>query len=261
VDAAKHGTVFAEERKIAILELIDRNKKITVTELCERFNVSSATVRNDLRDLQRANLLIRTHGGAIAKTKTGFELDAEHRETQFLREKQRIAEAAANLIEDGDTIILDTGSTTLELARRLNRKRDVTVVTNDIQIAAALEDIESGQVIFMGGVLRKRFHCTIGIHGRDIFTGLLADKAFMGTNGFSIAKGAMTPDINQAETKRLMIGISSRVILLCDSSKLGRVSFAQFARVDEVNTLITDAIDKPQRKGFEGAGVEVIVAA
>ena len=256
----KNDTIFAEERKIRVLELVEHDKKVVVGELCELFGVSSATIRNDLRDLQQSDLLIRTHGGAIAKTKTGFELESKQREIQNLAEKQKIAEAALKLIEDGDTIILDTGTTTLELAKCLGQKKDVTIVTNDIQIAAALERIDSGQIIFMGGILRRRFHCTIEIQGRGTFSGLIADKAFMGANSFSLERGAMTPDINQAETKKLMISIANRVVLMCDSTKIGRASFARFATSEQIHTLVTDSLDNEQRRDFEADGLHVVIA-
>lgn len=252
--------MFAEERRIKIVDLINERHKMTVDELCELFHVSSATIRTDLRELQLAGLVTRTHGGAIQKTKTGFELNSKQREVQHLREKQRIARAALALIDNGDRIILDTGTTALELAKLLGDRRNITVVTNDIQIAGVLEDMEGTDVILMGGILRKRFHCTVGIQGRDTCAGLTVDKAFMGTNNLSPDKGATTPDVRQAETKKLMIAIANRVIILCDSSKIGKVSFAQFATTDQIDVVVTDDIDKDIKTQFEEKDVEVVVA-
>ena len=225
------AALFVEERKLKILEHIEEHRKATVAELCDAFHVSSATIRNDLRDLEGAGLLIRTHGGAMVKTKTGLESDMNQRKVQHLEEKRAIAEAALRLVEDGDTIILDTGTTTLELARLLGQRRDITVVTNDLAIALVLEDIETVKAVFMGGIVRRKFHCTVvgGLSGRDVFSGLTVDKAFMALNSFSIEKGASTPDITHAETKKLMMSIAAKVILLFDSSKMGRNSFALFA--------------------------------
>jgi len=252
--------MFAEERRIQILELINERQKVTVDELCDIFHVSSATIRTDLRDLQHANLLTRTHGGAIQKTKMGFELNSKQRKVHHLAEKQRIARAALALIDDGDRIILDTGTTTLELAKLLHERQNITVITNDLEIAAVLEEIEDTEVIVMGGILRKRFNCTICIQGRDICSGLTVDKAFMGVNGLSTDKGATTPDIGQAETKRMMIRIANRMIVLSDRSKVGKVAFAQFAAKDQIDVIITDEIDKEVRSEFEENGVKVILA-
>lgn len=252
--------LFAEERKALILRLVHEERKVTVAELAKRFNVTGATVRADLRELERRGLLTRTHGGAIEKTKTGFEPDSRRREVQNLQAKQRIGQAALALIEDGDTIVLDTGTTTLELARCLNQRKNITVVTNDIVIAQVLEDMESVNVIFMGGLLRKGFHCTIGIRGRAIMEGLTVDKAFMAANGFTVAKGATTPDVQHAETKKLMIAISVKTILLCDRTKLGRVSLAQFLPSNQLEVLVTDGMGEKERQQIERAGIELIVA-
>lgn len=254
--------MFAEERKIKILELIEEHKKATVAQLCEHFGVSSATIRNDLRNLESAKLLIRTHGGAMIKSKTGFELDSNQKQVQNLDKKQKIAEVAVELIEDGDTIILDTGTTTLELARRLHSKGEITVVTNDLGITLLLEEVDSVNIVFMGGIVRKHFHCTItyGTAGKENLSGLTVDKAFMGVNSFCLKKGATTPDISQAETKKQMISIATNVILLCDSTKFGKTSFAQFATIDQIDTIVTDHMDHKDQKKLEEFGIDVIQA-
>lgn len=252
--------MFAEERRVKIVDIVNERRKVTVAQLCELLGVSSATIRMDLRELHRAGALTRTHGGAIQKVKTGFELNSRQRVIQHLVEKQQIAQAALMLIDDGDKIILDTGTTTVELANLLHNKSNLTVITNDIEIASILEDIDSLEVIVMGGILRKRFHCTINLQGRETYSGLTADKAFLGVNSLSLTKGAMTPDIRQAETKKAMIEMAHRIILLCDSSKIDKVSFAQFATTQQIDVIITDAIDKDLRSAFEEKGVEILIA-
>lgn len=252
--------MFAEERRIKILDILNERRKVTVDQLREAFGVSSATIRMDLRELQRVGALTRTHGGAIPKTKTGFELNSEQRVVQHLAEKQQIARAALALIDDGDRIILDTGTTTLELAKLIHEKNDLTVITNDIEIARILEELETIQVIVMGGILRKRFHCTLVLQGRETYSGLTVDKAFIGVNSLSLDKGATTPDLAQAETKKALIGMANRVILLCDSSKIGTVSFAQFAATDQIDVVITNSMNTELKSVFEEKGMEVLVA-
>ena len=254
--------MFVEERKMKTLERIESQRKVTVAELCAVFHVSAATIRNDLRDLETAGLLIRTHGGAMVKSKTGMEQDMTQRGVQHLAEKRRIAEAASRLVEDGDTLMLDTGSTTFELALLLGHKQDITVVTNDLVIALALEGSPTVRVVFMGGIVRKNYHCTViyGSAGRDILAGLSVDKAFMALNSFSLDKGASTPDINHAETKKLMMSIAAKVILLFDSSKFGRSSFALFAPLESIDTIVTDAIGAHECARLEEMGVDVVVA-
>ena len=259
---AIEGALFVEERKMKILEFIEEHRKATVIELCQQFKVSSATIRNDLRDLETAGLLIRTHGGAMVKTKTGLEPDMSLRKVQNLEEKRRIAEAALRLVEDGDTIILDTGTTTYELARLLGEKRDLTVVTNDLPIALLLEEFESVRVVLVGGMVRKKFHCTVAssFSGMNALSDLTVDKAFMAANGFSLEKGASTPDINHSETKKLMISIAAQVILLFDSSKMGRNSFAIFAPLNKIDAIVTDSLHEDERRQLEESGIEPILA-
>jgi DeoR family fructose operon transcriptional repressor len=249
---------YAEERKNRILEIVRQKKKVSVEELGALFRVTGATVRTYLRELQHAGLLVRTHGGAILKTHLGFEPDSMEKSVQNLEAKRRIARAALKLIEDNDRILLDTGTTTLELARLLNARNNLTVTTNDIEIARTLEGFEGVSVVLIGGILRKRFHCTVGSLAVDMLSGLKVDKAFMAANGFSLADGAMTPDSEQAALKRGMAKAAHRVVLLCDVSKLGRPSFAKFADARDIDTLVMNGLDAKKKKTLVLQGLTVI---
>ena len=261
MDGDANDTMFAEERKLKIIDLLNQNKKVTVTELVRLFNVSSATIRSDLRELNDKGQIIRTHGGAIVETGAGFEPDTEQKRDLNLPAKQQIARLAIGLINDGDTVVFDTGTTTLELARLLGQHRRVTAVTNDFEIARVLEEMNSITVLMLGGEVRKKFHCTVGAAGTNMLAQLTVDKAFMGTNSLSIAKGASTPNIQQAETKKAMIASAKKVILLCSNRKLGKDSFAHFASLDRIDTLIIDQIDDNEKFEFEERGVEVLTAS
>ena len=254
----KKEQIFVEERKQAILEYIKTKKKAGVGELCERFQVSSATIRNDLRDLELNRQLVRTHGGAMIQVQARFEPDATDKSVQHAEAKKRIAAAALQEIADGDTLILDTGSTTYELALLLKARNNLTVLTNDIAIASCLESHPSAVVHLIGGALRKGFRCTVGAMAEGMLRTLHADKAFMAANGFSLERGASTPDIQQAELKRLMIAIATKVFLLVDSSKMGRNSFAVFARPELLDCFISDRIEAEERNFLVEKGVEVI---
>jgi len=234
--------LFAEERKDTIVKLVNERKKVLVPDLIDYFKMSPATIRNDLRDLEAAGLIKRTHGGAIPSdsVRVGFELDSTKKNVKQLNEKEAIARKAAELVEDGDIIILDTGTTTLEMAKRLKDKKNVTVIVNDIEIAACLEQFDGISVVVIGGTLRKKFHCTIGPFAVKLLSELNVDKVFIATNGFSVEKGCTTPDINQAEIKKVMVQITTQVIVLCDSSKIGKNSFVQFVQPKEIDTFITD---------------------
>lgn len=254
------NTLFVEERKMKIVEYVEEHKKATVAQLCNYFGVSSATIRNDLRDLESADLIIRTHGGAMMKSKTGLELNSSQKEIQNLDAKRAIARTALDMIEDGDTIILDTGTTTLELARLLGQRNGVTVVTNDLQIAMVLEQLPVLSIVFMGGVVRKSFHCTVSYGDSDaqVTSGLVVDKAFMGTNGLSLKRGATTPDISTSQTKKLMVSMALSVVVLCDSSKFEKDSFAQFAPLDKIDIIVTETCREAERARLEAHGIDVV---
>lgn len=253
--------LYTEERRTAILNMVREHEKATVAELARHFAVSGATIRADLRELETARLLVRTHGGAIAKIKSRSELGFNQRKIQHQEAKRAIAKEAVKLIEDGDTILLDTGTTTYELATRLAGRSNLTVVTNDLEIARLLEDISTVTLLFIGGLVRRGFHCTRNIRLPVAVGDLTVDKTFLGANGFSLDKGATSPDIIHAEDKRQMIAMARNVILLCDSSKIGKVSFVRFAEPGQINTLVTDTLDADLKQRLEDAGMTVIISS
>jgi DeoR family transcriptional regulator, fructose operon transcriptional repressor len=256
----KREQIFVEERKRAVLEFVELHSRATVAELCARFEVSPATMRGDLRDLEQEGKLIRTHGGATVKEKARFELEAREKGVQHAAEKRSVAQRALERVEDGDTILLDTGSTTFQLAALLGARNDITVVTNDLTIALLLEEHPTATVHLIGGTVRKRFHCTLGTRAEEFLHGLKVDKAFMAANSFSVESGATTPDLQHAEIKRQMMAIATKTFLLLDSSKLGRSSFAQFAPAEGIDCLVVDRMDPKQARRLEELGVELMLA-
>jgi DeoR family fructose operon transcriptional repressor len=242
--------MFAEERKQRIVEIINQKKKVTVNELSELFGTSSGTIRNDLTELESLDLLRRTHGGAIINTQTGYERKTVEKAVHRQFEKIAVARQALHHIEDGDTIAIDTGTTTLELARLLTSKHNLTVVTNDLLIALVLEEHPDITVQLVGGRVRKDFHCLVGPSASDFLAGLRVDKTFLAANGISPQAGISTPDIDTAQVKKEYIKIAEEVILLCDNSKFGRASFIRFAEVADIDLLITDTKAPMDRIGI-----------
>ncbi len=232
--------MFAEERKSAIAQYIYKNKKSTVSELCALFKVSPATIRNDLTELENAGLLKRTHGGAIPNAKANYELNSSQKKVEHSREKEAIAKRAAAYVEDGDTIALDTGTTTLCLAKELASKKNLTVVTYDIEIAGFLEDNTDADIVLVGGRVRRGFHCSVGPLALKCLEGLRVDKAFVASNSVSIENGLTTPNLELAQIKTSLVTFAEEAFLLCDSSKFGRASFVRFADIRQVGTIITD---------------------
>ena len=234
-------TVFAEERKNQILKLLDSQGKIVVPELCEIFGVSASTIRNDLRDLENANMLKRTHGGAISNTKMSHELLPMAKESKMMKQKAEIAAAALNLIEDGDTIAILSGTTTFELVRLLGCKKDLTIILNDIHFATWLEENTDFTIIMLAGVLRNHYHSVFSPVKNEILNIINIDKVFLSCNGFSIQKGITTPYLESAVSVREVLNASCSCYLLSDSSKMDIITFAKIADMNEINLLITDS--------------------
>jgi DeoR family fructose operon transcriptional repressor len=258
IEKSKKELLFAEERKQAILELLEENSKMTVQDLRDYFEVSAATIRNDLRELANAGLLTRTHGGALCILKAGFELNSYQKVVKNLPQKQAIAKKALDYIVDGDTIAIDTGTTTLEFAKLLSSKKHLTIIVNDIEIARCLEDETDAVIILVGGHVRRNFNCTVGPVAIKSLSGLNVDTAFMATNGLTVKRGLTTPDINQAEIKRAMIDIAAEVIVLCDGSKIGNTAFAQVSSIERVKRIITDdTADEAEINNIVSYGIQV----
>jgi DeoR family fructose operon transcriptional repressor len=253
--------MFAEERKQTIVDLINSQKKVTVQELSERFGASGGTIRNDLRELEERGLLKRTHGGAITLDRSSFERGSAEKEVMHYAAKLAIARKALELIDDGDTIALDTGTTTMELARLLGSKKDLLVVTNDLEIALEAEKHDGTTVVLTGGTLRRLYHCTIGPQAAQQLHDLRVDKTFLAANGISVEAGITTPNIDLADIKRKLIDIAKETILLGDSSKIGRVSFKRVAGLQEISLLLTDSgLSATQQEKLREAGVCFLMA-
>lgn len=251
---------FSEERKQIIIDILKDKGRIVVPELCELFNASPATIRNDLNELQKAGLLQRTHGGAILNKQVSHE-NAFVQEVEHLAEKQALAKHALPLINDGDTVVIDTGTTTMELAKLLHVKNRLTIVLNDINIAAELERSCNASIVFIGGYLRRGLHCTVGPLAGVALQNIKVDKAFIATNGLTI-DGLSTPDMYQADIKKRMIEIADHTIVLADSSKFGNSAFQLFARLEDFDTLITDEnADAESLNRLQEHGVHVEVVA
>ncbi|MDR3050198.1 MAG: DeoR/GlpR family DNA-binding transcription regulator [Oscillospiraceae bacterium] len=234
-------TLFTEGRRERILALLDAQANLRVAELCQRFGVSAATIRSDLRALARSGRLHRTHGGAMTLFKAGFEPTPQIKQGHHLTEKQRIAKFAATLVEEGDTVALDAGSTTMELARALCERKGLTVVTYDVEIATYLDARSDAAVYLAGGQLRKGFNMATGAMTVSAIRSLNVDIAFLGANAFSMEKGFTTPKSELVEVKQALIAIANRSVALVDSGKLGRASFLKFADPRDVDMLVTDS--------------------
>lgn len=232
-------TGLAAERLAKIRRILAGRQIVRVDELCRELGVSAATVRRDLVELDRRGWARRVHGGAVSVESRMDEPVFADKAAIAAREKQRIAEAALELIKNSDSIFLDGGSTVLALARLLAEREKLTVVTNSLRVASTLSG-GGPRMILVGGELRRLSQTFVGSLTEALIEQLHVDTAFIGTIGFSAEEGMTTTDPREAYTKDLIIQNARQVVLLADSSKAGKVSFVEFGSLDDVDLLITD---------------------
>ncbi|MDY2777370.1 MAG: DeoR/GlpR family DNA-binding transcription regulator [Collinsella sp.] len=255
--------IYLEERREAILSLLENDGVVRITDLSERFQVSSATIRKDIRSLEREGLLRRTHGGAI-KPQQNHELKLEVAVTSAHDEKVRIGKAAAQMVHDSDILFIQAGTTCREFARALKGKRGLTLFLSDFEIAMDAERIlPDSEIIFIGGPVRTGYHYT---HGPEAIRQLLnyhVPTAFMSTNAFTFDIGFSTHRLEQANWLQAQLKMADRNIMLLDSSKFGiQAPFGSFG-LDDIDCLITDTLmdaDIRDRIHEKAPGLDIVFA-
>ncbi|MEK5447199.1 DeoR/GlpR family DNA-binding transcription regulator [Paenibacillus sp. FSL R7-0331] len=248
--------LFEEERKVSIVQFVDQHTRASVQELSQQLGVSESTVRRDLKELEEARLLKRTHGGAVSLQSVNFEAAFPDKEDRFIDEKLRIAAKAVELIQEGDAILLDGGTTTLQIARALRSFSNLKVITNSIMALNELRDCRNIEVSITGGMLRPDTMAFVGPMTERSLEMVRVDKAFLGTNGLDLTEGITTPNMLEAATKRKMITVAKQSILLADHSKIGQVSFCKVADLREIDHCILDsAVPGSFTRGLEALDV------
>ncbi len=254
--------MLAEERRTRILELIEKERGVKVSDLVRIFNVTGATIRRDLEALEKEGLLKRTHGGAVLPQSFSFEPLYATKKRQNLKEKMAIGMKAAELVNDGETIFIETGSTTFQIAKNIKNRHDLTVVTNSIEVARELLNARGVEVILTGGILRKETVALVGPLAERVLREFRVDKAFLGISGIIPGKGMSTASIVEAQIKKLIIEMGREIIGVADYSKFGKECFAFVAPTKVLNKIVVD--DKVPLKHIEelrNEGVEVIVSS
>jgi len=249
-----------EERRRAILQLLQREGRVLVGSLARRFKTSQVTIRKDLDALQSQGLIHRTHGGALP-TGPGALDDPTLREKEQLHreEKLRIAAAAAGMVSEGQVVILDSGTTTMAIARALRNFRKLTIITNGVNIAAELAG-SPVEVILTGGTVRENSFSLVGPIAEESLRRLHADILFLGVDGFDVHYGLSTPNLLEAKVNRAMVEVATRTVAACDSSKFRRRSLSLIAPPSAMHAVITDrGIPKPDLQALTKAGIEVIL--
>jgi DeoR/GlpR family transcriptional regulator of sugar metabolism len=250
---------FVEERRIKLLEYINRNSRADVAQLAERFNVTVATIRRDLLVMEGQDLIYRTHGGAIKRDQPSLweTTTLLERSIRSIEEKERIADLVEQLVHDGESIMIDGGSTTLCVAKKLATKRKMLIVTNTSTIGEILVEMNDNKVILTGGELIKGSNSTNGVAAEQAIKQYRVDKAIIGISGLMLDEGLYTANPLEAEIKRLMLMSAKEKIIVADSSKIGTPALCFVCDVADIDKLVTDrnisrvALDQLKKTGVE----------
>jgi DeoR family transcriptional regulator, aga operon transcriptional repressor len=256
----KSGTdMLIDERRNHMLALVQRDGRVLVSELSDALGISRITIRKDLDYLESKGLVQRTHGGALSPQGSMLlDPSLQEKEQKQLKEKQRIAKTAASLVEEGQCVLLDSGTTTMAVARELRRFAHLTVITNSVNIATELAGTDF-EVILTGGTLRKNSFSLVGPLAEDVLSEMHADILFLGVDGFDVKTGLMTPNLAESRVNRAMVNAATRVVAVCDSTKFVRRSLALIVPPTAIHTVITDdQLGDEDVETLKAAGIDVI---
>jgi len=249
------------QRRATILQLLAAHGSVQVAELVEQLGVSAVTIRNDLSALEAQGMATRSHGGAVLARTPPPEQTIRQKDALNHEQKERIGALAATLVQEGDNIIVDSGTTTISLARHLRAAHGVTVMTNGLNVAWELADAPGVDLILTGGLLRKQSLSFQGTQAEACLQAYNFDKLFLGVDGFDLQFGITTHHEAEASMNFRMVERAKKVIVLTDASKFGRVSLHRIVQLERVHTVITDAaIPAEYREGLARLGIELLIA-
>ncbi len=249
------------KRQGEILKLLEREGGAKVTDLGRHFSVSEVTIRKDLEKLEAEGGIFKGHGGAFLKDvpekSSGFSFE----KTENVYEKQAIGRAAEHLIENRDTLIIDSGTTTMELANEINQAKNLIIITNSVPAALRLANIPSIEIHITGGEVNANSLAVAGPQAADFFESIHVDKLFLSAIGLSFKTGLVYSETDSAIVKKAMIQAAEQVYLLLDSSKFEKKSFSPIGAIEVLDFVITDSgISPANREALEKMGIEVIIA-
>ena len=256
-----NDNMLIDERRQHILSLVHSQGRVLVGELSRTLGISQITIRKDLEHLQSRGLVQRTHGGAL-RLQSGalFDPSLREKQKQHSQEKQRIADQAARMVQEGQCVMLDSGTTTTAVAHALKRFSDLTLITNAVNIAADLAST-SFEVILIGGTLRKNSFSLVGPLAEDVLEEMHSDILFLGVDGFDVETGITTPNFLESRVNRAMVKASRRVVVVCDSTKFNRRSLSRIIPTSAVHCVITDKnLPREIEEALRNLNIEVILA-
>lgn len=250
----------AKERRALILRMLEQQEEVQVTALSRETGISEVTIRKDLTILQNRHLLLRTRGGAMRKPveNTYGETEVSKKQMFNFKEKERIGAEAAKLIKDGDYLLFDSGTTTLEVAKHLHKFSNLHIITNAMNIAIELMNYKRFDVVLLGGNVRQQSLSTVGPLALNMLRNFNRYKLFLGVDSFSVENGISTPNLEEALLNQIMIQQADKVIAVFDSSKFNKRSYVHVADISELDCIITDnAIPVGMPSKLKALGIEV----
>ena len=251
--------MLAIERRNAILEKLQAERRVVVSELSALYDVSEETIRRDLDKLENEGYAIKSYGGAVLNENANLDLPFSIRKNRNVLGKQKIAEKISEMVCDGDKIFLDASSTAVAIAKAIKNKKDLTVITNSLEIAIELLEGSSCKVISTGGDAIGSSYALVGHMTDKVISSYYVDKAIISSKGFDLEAGFTDSDERHAQNKKSMLSGAKDKILAVDSSKFGRISFAKIGDLRDISTVVTDK--KPEQEWldkFAEYGVECI---
>ncbi|PLR87755.1 MULTISPECIES: DeoR/GlpR family DNA-binding transcription regulator [Bacillus] len=250
-----------KERKITILEALAREEKVQVRELANKLQVSDETIRRDLDRLEKEGILKKVYGGAVKTKINSWELPFDQKTTINIREKQAICRTAAQLVEDGDIIMIGNGTTPLEIVHHLANKNDITLITHSIPVMLIAMEVFKGRMIFTGGEFEGNQKYTSGPLSERMLEMLKANKAFISAGGISTVNGITDYDISGSSISRKMIERADDVFILADHSKFGKTTFAYMCSLTDASMIITDkSCPEEWKKILAEKEIELLIA-
>lgn len=249
------------QRHSYILERLSKEGEIRVADLCAELDVSPVTIRKDMRQLEERKLLFRTHGSiSIIDPYVTKDVSVSEKELINVDEKRRIAQKASTLVGDNDAIIIASGTTVLFLAKLIEAKQQLTVLTSALNVALALCKKPNIEIIQLGGIVRKTSTSVSGPFAQQMLTQFSCSKLFLGVDGIDLEYGCTTSNLMEANVNQYMIAAAERTIILADSSKFGKRGFGRICAFDKVDQIITDdKVSEKIVKSLEEMGVQVSV--
>lgn len=251
--------MLALERRNLILEKLQEEKRVVVSELSQQFNVSEETIRRDLEKMEKEGLATKSYGGAVLNESTSIDMPFNVRKKENVAGKQKIAELVAQQIHDGDHIILDASSTAVFIAKAIKEKENLTVITNSIEIIIELSDVSDWNIICSGGSLKEGYLALVGPKTAEGLSSFNADKAIFSCKGIDMEKGVTDGNELFSQAKQMMMSASKEAILAIDCSKFDKVAFSRLCGAGEPDMVVTDRRpDDRWLSFFETHGIECI---